>query len=67
MEFILDSKMEARWLTRVRSLYSSMNVSLKSQEREYKEVLEAMNEKNKEKGLLITKLMEVYAILVLFI
>jgi len=30
-----------------------------SQEREYKEALEAFNEKNKEKAQLVTKLMEV--------
>lgn len=36
---------------------------LLSQEREYKEALEAFNEKNKEKVQLITKLMEVSFVL----
>lgn len=35
------------------------NCFLLSQEREYKEALEAFNEKNKEKVQLITRLMEV--------
>lgn len=33
--------------------------SLESQEKEYKEALDAFNEKNKEKAQLVTKLMEV--------
>lgn len=37
------------------------------QEREYKEALEAFNEKNKEKVQLITKLMEVRGKLILII
>lgn len=36
-----------------------MHIPIFSQEKEYKEALEAFNEKNKEKVQLITRLMEV--------